>query len=57
MVYLDNLTLERLMGHPKDDITQVIKSSILGSDLALQFDRLCVNHKNQYLTEDERLLR
>jgi hypothetical protein len=56
-VYLDNLTLEMLMGHPEGNIIQVIKSSILGSDLALQkFDRLCIDDEHQYSAEEKRLL-
>ena len=56
-VYLDNLTLEMMMGHPEGNIIQVIKSYILGSDVALRkFDDLCIDDENQYSTEEKRLL-
>jgi hypothetical protein len=57
LVYLDNLTLELLIRHPKSNVILVIKSSILGFGLALQkFYRLCINNEHQYLAEDKRLL-
>ena len=52
-VYLDNLTLEMLVGHPEGNIIQVIKSFILGSTIALKkIDNLCSDDENIYTIEE-----
>jgi hypothetical protein len=57
-VYLDNLTLEMLVGHPEGNIIQVIKSFILGSDIALKkINDLCSSDdENVYSTEEKMLI-
>jgi len=56
-VYLDNLTLEMLVGHPEGNIIQVIKSFVLGSDIALkQINDLCSDDENSCSIEDNMLI-
>ena len=56
-VYLDNLTLEMMIGHPEGNIIAVIKSHILGSKLALnKFAGLFGNEGHAYAKDERKLL-
>ena len=54
-IYVDNLTLEMMVGHPEGNIIQVIKTHLLKSgEVMLKFDGLC--GEGYYSSEEKQLV-